>query len=230
MIISGIQKNSFVDFPGKLSAVVFTPGCNMNCFYCHNRMLISGGNSEELVDEDSFLNMLSDRKGFLDGVVVSGGEPTLQKDLGDFIKKVKKLGYPVKLDSNGTNPKVIEGLIDKGLVDYIAMDIKAPFDKYSEVCGTDVDIAQIKRSIEILKRGIVAYEFRTTVAPGLDMDDICEIARSIAGARLYVLQKCREIKGVDLRISYSPQFLLDAAIRIKGIVNRVETRGVAVSA
>ena len=89
MIISGIQKNSFVDFPGKLSAVVFTPGCNMNCFYCHNRMLISGVNSEELVDEDSFLEMLSDRKGFLDGVVVSGGEPTLQKDLRDFIKKVK---------------------------------------------------------------------------------------------------------------------------------------------
>jgi pyruvate formate lyase activating enzyme len=230
MIISGIQKNSFVDFPGKLSAVVFTPGCNMNCFYCHNRMLISSGNSEELVDEDSFLDMLSDRKGFLDGVVVSGGEPTLQKDLGDFIKKVKGLGYPVKLDTNGTNPKVIESLIDKGLVDYIAMDIKAPFDKYSEVCGTDVDIAGIKRSIEILKRGAVAYEFRTTVAPGLNMDDICEIARSISGARLYVLQKCREIKGVDLRISYSPQFLLDAAAKINGIVKRVETRGVAATA
>ena len=230
MIISGIQKNSFVDFPGKVSAVVFTPGCNMNCFYCLNRMLISSENNEGMMETDSFLNMLSNRKGFLDGVVVSGGEPTLQNDLGDFIKRVKNLGYPVKLDTNGSNPEAIESLIDKGLVDYIAMDIKAPLDRYSEICGRDVDIERIKRSIDILKRGTVAYEFRTTVAPGLNMDDIFKIARSIAGARLYVLQKCREIKGADMRISYSPQFLLDAAVKIKGIVNRVETRGVAVSA
>lgn len=230
MKISGIQKNSFVDFPGKLSAVVFTPGCNMNCFYCHNRILISGDNNTELIETDTFFEMISGRKSFLDGVVVTGGEPTLQKDLGDFIKKVKDLGYPVKLDTNGTNPKVIESLINKGLVDYIAMDVKAPFGKYNEICGVDVDIASIKRSIEILKRGTVDYEFRTTVAPGLDMDDLCEIAWSIAGARLYVLQKCREIKGLNLKISYGPQFLIDVAMKIKGIVKRVDTRGVAVSA
>ncbi|HOM03432.1 MAG TPA: anaerobic ribonucleoside-triphosphate reductase activating protein [Acetivibrio sp.] len=226
MRIAGIHNNSFVDFPGKLAAIVFTPGCNMNCFYCHNRTLISG-NSEELIDSDEVFKLLTKRKGFIEGVVVSGGEPTLQEDLEDFMEKVKSLGYAVKLDTNGTNPQAIENLIRKRLVDYIAMDVKAPFGKYNEVCCAKVDIERIKKSIEIIKSSKIDYEFRTTVAPGLDMDDILEIANDIAGARLYVLQKYRDISGKGIKGSHNPQFLLDAAARIKGIVRKVETRGVA---
>ncbi|HHV29120.1 anaerobic ribonucleoside-triphosphate reductase activating protein [Acetivibrio mesophilus] len=226
MKIAGIHKNSFVDFPGKLAIIAFTPGCNMNCFYCHNRTLISGS-SEEFIDTDDFFQLLTKRKGFIDGVVISGGEPTLQKDLEGFMEKVKSLGYAVKLDTNGTNPYAIENLIDKGLVDYIAMDVKAPFTKYNEVCCTNVDIESIKKSIEVLKNSAVDYEFRTTVAPGLEMDDIFEIAKGIAGARLYVLQKYRDVNGKATKDSHSPQFLLDAAVKIKGIVRQVETRGAA---
>lgn len=227
MKIAGLQKNSFVDFPGKVSAVVFTPGCNMNCFYCHNKTLISTGNNEKLIDTDEVFQLLLERKGFLDGVVVSGGEPTVQKDLEEFLKEVKGLGYPVKLDTNGTNPQVIESLIKEKLVDYIAMDIKAPFDKYEKVCGMYVDLDRIKKSIGILKDGAVDYEFRTTVALGLDIDDIHKIAKEIIDARLYVLQNYRSIKGQEGMVAYSPQFIVNASERIKGMVRQVETRGIA---
>ncbi|GAE90385.1 anaerobic ribonucleoside-triphosphate reductase activating protein [Acetivibrio straminisolvens] len=226
MRIAGIHKNSFVDFPGKLAVIVFTPGCNMNCFYCHNRTLISGS-SEKFIDADEVSKLLIKRKGFIDGVVISGGEPTLQKGLEGFMEKIKSLGYAVKLDTNGTNPHAIENLIQKGLLDYIAMDVKAPFGKYNEVCCTKVDIESIKKSIEIIKSSKIDYEFRTTVAPGLEMNDIFEIAKGIAGARLYVLQKYRDMDGKGTKDTHNPQFLLDAAARIKGIVQEVETRGAA---
>lgn len=226
MKIAGIQKNSFVDFPGKLAIVVFTPGCNMNCFYCHNRALISGGRTE-LVDTCEVLQLLAKRKRFIDGIVVSGGEPTLQKGLEAFLIKVKNLGYAVKVDTNGTKPQAMENLIQKRLVDYIAMDIKAPFDRYNEVCCANVDIESVKKSIEILRSGIVDYEFRTTIAPGLGIKDIVTMAKDIAGARLYVLQKYRDIDGKGTKDSHNPQFILDAALEIKGIVKQVETRGVA---
>lgn len=225
MQIAGIQKNSLIDFPGKISIVVFTPNCNMNCFYCHNQILISNNNAE-LIETDAFLKIIKKRKFFLDGVVITGGEPTLQKDLEDFIKKVKDLGYLVKLDTNGTNPKVIESLINENLVDYIAMDVKAPFSKYNEVCGVDINITNIKRSIEILKKGIVDYEFRTTVTPNLDMGDFYKIAYNLAGARLYVLQKCREVKGLDFKITYDDKYLIDIASKIKYYVQKITIRGI----
>jgi len=178
-------------------------------------------------DNDEVLELLVKRRGFIDGVVISGGEPTLQKDLEGFLEKVKSLGYAVKLDTNGTNPHVVENLVQNGLVDYIAMDVKAPFGKYNEICRTNVDVDSIKKSIEIIKSGKVDYEFRTTVAPGLEMDDIFEIARGIEGARLYVLQKKPDVSESAVKDFRNPQFLLDAAVRIKGIVQRVETRGVA---
>ncbi|NLD47312.1 MAG: anaerobic ribonucleoside-triphosphate reductase activating protein, partial [Clostridiaceae bacterium] len=153
MKIAGIQKNSFVDFPGKVSAVLFTPGCNMNCFYCHNRRLLSLNENEDVVEIDEVSQLLAKRKGFLDAVVISGGEPTLQTGLGRFLEKLKGIGYKVKLDTNGTNPQVIESLIGNNLVDYIAMDIKAPFERYSEVCCTDVDAESIRRSIKVLMEG-----------------------------------------------------------------------------
>ncbi|MFZ5987807.1 MAG: anaerobic ribonucleoside-triphosphate reductase activating protein [Bacillota bacterium] len=231
MRIAGIQKNSFVDYPGKVCAVLFTPGCNMDCFYCHNRMLLSGGERVNLIDMDKVLGFLTKRKGFLEGVVVTGGEPTLQDDLYDFLGTIKGMGYSVKLDTNGTNPRVIESLINKRMVDYIAMDIKAPFEKYEKVCGIKVKIESIKKSISLLKESAVDYEFRTTIAPGLNFDDIIKIANEVSGARLYVLQNYRSINAHDAKDhlkepSCSPEIILGAAESIKGTIRRVETRGV----
>lgn len=222
MKISGLQKNSFVDYPGRMCAVVFTPGCNMDCFYCHNRSLIEGG-YENLIAASEVLSFLESRKEFLDGVVVSGGEPTLQKGLLAFINAVKRLGYSVKLDTNGTNPEVVESLIDKGLIDYIAMDIKAPFEKYNEICRTEVDIDNIKRSINLLINSGIDYEFRTTLAPGLYTKDIMEIAEKISGARLYVLQRCRN--GNAEGIGYSAETVDYLVNGLSRLLKRVETRG-----
>lgn len=222
MKINGLQKNSFVDYPGKISAVLFTPGCNMDCFYCHNRILLDGS-KENLINSEDVLTFLESRKGFLDGVVVSGGEPTLQKGLLPFLNLVKGLGYPIKLDTNGTNPEVVKSCLDKGLLDYIAMDFKAPFNKYKDICRTEVDLDNIMRSVDLIINSGINYEFRTTLAPGLDLEDIVEIANQIRGAKLYVLQRCRNENEEGLGYSAdSIDYLVD---RIKSIVKMVETRG-----
>lgn len=224
MKISGLQKNSFVDFPGKISAVLFTPGCNMDCFYCHNRILLDS-DGEKIISCDDVLSFLESRKGFLDGVVVSGGEPTLQKGLLPFLNSVKSLGYPIKLDTNGTNPEVLKSCLDKGLLDYISMDFKAPLNKYKDICRTNVNLEDIKRSVDLIINSGINYEFRTTLAPGLDVDDIVEIAKQINGAKLYVLQRCRNEKGEGL--GYSAEFIEYLPGKIRGIVNAIETRGIS---
>ncbi|TYQ15765.1 UNVERIFIED_CONTAM: pyruvate formate lyase activating enzyme [Acetivibrio alkalicellulosi] len=225
MRIAGFHKNSFVDYPKKICAVVFTLSCNMNCFYCHNKMLIDENDANAVIDTTSILEFLKGRKGFLDGVTISGGEPTLQDDIEEFIKDVKRLGYLVKLDTNGTNPMVIDKLISKELIDYIAMDIKAPFKKYHKVCGTNINIDSIKKSIDILREERIDYEFRTTMAPGLDLNDIIEISRAISGASLYVLQKYRGVGKV------SGDLLLSGVLKhLSGRVNRIETRGIEICA
>lgn len=225
MKISGLQKNSFVDYPGKISAVIFTPGCNMDCFYCHNRILLDS-NCEKLISCEDVLTFLENRKGFLDGVVVSGGEPTLQKGLLSFLTYVKGLGYPIKLDTNGTNPEVVKSCLDKGLVDYIAMDFKAPLHKYKDICRTDVELGNIVKSIDLIINSGINYEFRTTLAPGLNADDIVEIAEQIRGAKLYVLQRCRNEEG----IGYSIQDIDCMMGKIKSYVNAVGSRGMSFTA
>ncbi len=185
MEIAGFIVNSFVDYPAHIACVVFTPGCNMNCWYCHNRSIINetkGG-----YDEDKILKIIADRKGFLDGVVISGGEPTLQPDLENFITKIKKIGLKVKLDTNGTNPEVLATLVNKNLVDYIAMDIKAPFEKYNKITIIP-NIEAVKESVKFIMGCGVDYEFRTTFAPNLQVDDIVSICKSIEGAKQYSLQ------------------------------------------
>lgn len=210
MKIAGLQKNSLVDYSSKVAAVVFTPGCNFDCFYCHNRSLLSACDDACMYDSKEILKFLEKRRGLLDGVVVSGGEPTLQKDLMVFLKDVKSLGFPVKLDTNGSRPAVIESIMEKGLVDYIAMDLKAPFERYDEICGVPVDIKAIRRSINFLMQGLVEYEFRTTVVPQLGVEDILTMAQSIEGARLYVLQQFRPVRDkggsrvTDLRQMQKP--------------------------
>ena len=182
-----MQKNSFVDYPSKISCVVFTPGCNMNCWYCHNREIIN--ESEGAYDEEQVLEFLKKRAGFLDAVVVSGGEATLQPDLVEFIKKVKAMGYLVTLDTNGTNPEVLTNLINEKLVDYVAMDIKAPFEKYNLVTPIKPEMLEnVKRSVEILKSANIAHEFRTTFAPNLTKEDIINLLREISPVKNYSLQ------------------------------------------
>ncbi|HHW22364.1 MAG TPA: anaerobic ribonucleoside-triphosphate reductase activating protein [Clostridiaceae bacterium] len=197
MRIAGLQKNSMVDYPGKISAVVFTQGCNMNCGYCHNRRLIKFTEDNEIYDEDSVLAFLEKRRGLLDGVVVSGGEPTLQKDLPCFLEKIRKMDFKTKLDTNGTNPECLRTLINNGLLDYVAMDIKAPLCKYGKICCSPVNTAKVMESIEILKNAFIEYEFRTTYTPELDDDDLRDISRIIKGAKKYVLQQYREVDRIE---------------------------------
>ena len=196
MQIIGMQKNSFVDYPSKISCVVFTPGCNMNCWYCHNREIIN--ESEGAYDEEQVLEFLKKRAGFLDAVVVSGGEATLQPDLVEFIKKVKAMGYLVKLDTNGTNPEVLTNLINEKLVDYVAMDIKAPFEKYNLVTPIKPEMLEnVKRSVEILKSANIAHEFRTTFAPNLTKEDIINLLREISPVKNYSLQMYVRLKFIE---------------------------------
>ena len=187
MFIAGYVKNSFVDYPGKIACSIFTVGCNMRCWYCHNSHILE--KSKIKVEESEILDFLQSRKGFLDGVVVSGGEPTLQPDLLEFLAKIKDMGYKVKLDTNGTNSKLLEKIIDLKLVDYVAMDIKAPLEKYSKITCTKNDLESINESIDLLLENTVDYEFRTTFSPDLTVEDIEEICKRIKGAKAYSIQK-----------------------------------------
>lgn len=188
MRIGGIQKCSLIDYPGKISAIIFTIGCNFHCPYCHNPELVNETATE--IPEDEVLEFLVRRKNLLDAVTITGGEPTIHEDLIPFIQKVKALGFLVKLDTNGTNPQLLETIQKNALVDYIAMDIKAPLYKYSASVGRPVDTENIKKSISLLIAGKIPYEFRTTVVKSLLMpEDIQSIGESIKGADTYYLQK-----------------------------------------
>lgn len=191
MIIAGLQKTSLVDYPGKVCAVVFLAGCNLNCFYCHNRSIISLDDVAEKLDEKNVFEFLQGRKGLLDGVCISGGEPTLQEGLEEFIRNIREMGYKVKLDTNGTNPEVIHNLLKKGLLDYIAMDIKATGSKYALVSGKNVPMEPILKSIDLVRNCSIDYEFRTTFVPQLAAWDIVEIADMIKGSKAYYLQQFR---------------------------------------
>lgn len=197
MLIGGLEKSSFVDFPGKMSAVVFTIGCNFRCGYCHNPELLKLSAAAK-ISEKKIISFLEKRKGKLDGVVITGGEPTLQNDLKPFIERVKKMGYLIKLDTNGSRPDVVLDLFQNNLLDYIAMDIKAPLYKYEAVVSRKADILNIQKSINLIMSSGINYEFRTTVArEELSADDLIQIAGIIKGARLYALQKFVPSKVYD---------------------------------
>lgn len=233
MRIAGMQKNSLVDYPGNIAAVLFTAGCNMNCYFCHNRHIIDPNCIDEAYDTNEVIGFLKIRRSFLDGAVISGGEPTLQPDLEEFIIEIKSLGYLVKLDTNGTNPLILKKLIEKDLVDYVAMDIKAPFDKYSEICGTEVDITAIKESIEIIMNSGCDYEFRTTFVPDLNKNDILQIVGVIRDAKRYVLQQFRmpqKQKGMEdirlYRTPHPPHVFTETISEIAPLVRSCFIRGV----
>ena len=186
MNIAGVQKVTLLDYPGKVACEIFTQGCNFECPFCQNSSLIPITNTGEFSEEEIF-EYLNLRKNILDGVVITGGEPTVQKDLKSFIKKIKDLGLLVKLDTNGGNPKVLQELIDEKLVDYVAMDIKNIFNKYNITAGKKINLDNIKKSIEILKASKIDYEFRTTIIKEMhSLDDIVSICKLVGNAKYYL--------------------------------------------
>lgn len=190
MRISGFQKMTLLDFPGRVACTVFTAGCNMRCPFCHNAALVTHIDNSVSFGEDEILDYLKKRKGLLDGVCITGGEPLLQAGIEDFIAKVKAIGYAVKLDTNGTFPEKLISLVDKGLVDYVAMDIKNCKEKYAATAGIGtLDINAIEQSVEFLLKGRVEFEFRTTIVKELHtVEDIAAIGKWIKGAPRYFLQ------------------------------------------
>ena len=169
MFIGGLQKVTLIDYPGKIACTVFCLGCNFRCGFCYNKELVlpEKTKSQIKIPEKEFFNFLKGRKNLLQGVTVSGGEPTIYEDLPDFIKKIKKLDYFVKLDTNGSNPEMLKDLIEKKLIDYVAMDIKAPLinTKYTQITGIKGILNKVKKSIKIIKNSGLDYEFRTTIVP-----------------------------------------------------------------
>jgi pyruvate formate lyase activating enzyme len=197
MILGGIQKNSLIDYPGKISCVLFTSGCNFACPYCHNPGLAKNNPSVSLKENEIYA-FLASRKGFLDGVVISGGEPTIHDDIESVCKNIKALGYPVKLDTNGSSPSVLKNLINEGLVDYIAMDIKTDPVLYSFFIKYGCESADILSSIKIIMNSAIDYEFRTTcVKPFINAPVIEKISSIINGANLYVLQHFQDKNVLD---------------------------------
>ena len=189
MIFGGFEKCTLVDYPGKVACMIFTIGCNFRCPYCHNPELVDE-TVEVTYSEATILDFLDTRQGLLDGVVITGGEPTMHEDLPRFIRRIKDKGFLVKLDTNGTNPKMLQQAIDEGLVDYIAMDIKSPLETYSQTVARPVDVESIRESIRILLSSLVDYEFRTTVVKSLlSPEDLKRIGETIRGAKSYYLQK-----------------------------------------
>ncbi|MFH1965481.1 MAG: anaerobic ribonucleoside-triphosphate reductase activating protein [Acidobacteriota bacterium] len=188
MRISGLEKCSFVDYPGKLAAVVFLKGCNMNCSYCHNQELLKGDASSQVINEDDLFRFLQRRTSLLDAVVITGGEPTLNENLPEFIRRIREFGFLVKLDTNGTNPAMVRALIEEGLLDYVAMDVKTILSQYNRLCRTLVDTGAIVRSVKLLLDADIEYEFRTTVYPGLTESTLYSLAELLTGADKWVLQ------------------------------------------
>jgi pyruvate formate lyase activating enzyme len=194
MIIGGLQKTSLIDYPGKVSCVCFVSGCNFRCPYCHNPDLIHQP-GKAFLEESEFFAFIRERRGFLDGVVVSGGEPTLQNDLPAFAGRIKREGYAVKLDTNGSHPRMIQELIAKGLVDYLAMDIKTDPSLYPLFMRSDADPECIRSSIKLIMASGIPHEFRTTcVRPIVAAETVETIGRLIQGCSLYVLQQVNPVK------------------------------------
>lgn len=234
MLVGGFEKLTLIDYPGEVAAIVFTRGCNFRCPFCYNPMLVvpneKAPSREGAFSEDYVLNFLKDRKGKLDGVVISGGEPTLQKDLIEFILKLKALNYKVKLDTNGTNPEILKNLINQKIINYVAMDLKAPLEKYSQVVKAPVDLNKITESIKILINSKMPYEFRTTVVPKLiSKNDINLMGVLIQNADRWFLQNFQSQSDlVDLSFqkenSFTDQEMLEMLEIGKKYVKKCEVR------
>ncbi len=229
MRICGLQKLTLLDYPQKTACTVFLGGCNFRCPFCHN-----GNLAEEIFDnqilEDEFFSFLKKRSGLLDGVCITGGEPTLNPDLKDFIKKIKSLGYLVKLDTNGTNPSTLSDLIQNNLIDYVAMDIKNSKSAYPETAGVmDLNLKAIEESVEILKSSYIDYEFRTTVVSEFHSEkNFTEIGKWLEGAKKYFLQSFRDSEFVLKKGLTAPkkEELISYKELLTGYIDFVDIRGI----
>jgi len=214
--IGGLQKLTLIDYPGRIATTVFLVGCNFRCPFCYSSEIVLPEKikKQPKILAKDFLKFLKERKKLIEGVVLCGGEPTISKGLIPLIKKIKKMGFSVKLDTNGSDPGVLKKLIDEKLVDYIAMDIKGPKEKYSEFVGRKVDVKKIQKSIDILKQGKTDYEFRSTVVLSLHTkEDVIEMAKWIRGAKRYYLQNFRPEKTINPEFEkikpYPQEYLLE---------------------
>ena len=251
--IAGLQKVSLLDFPGRIAATIFLAGCNLNCGYCHNRWMLRAEEVVEALSLEDCLRWLSTRRGRLDGVCISGGEPTLGANLPAFLRAIKQLGFATKLDTNGTLPERLQALLVEGTVDYVALDLKAPLDeRYGQVAGREVDVAAIRRTMALLRawiRGAAAagekagagarpaadaaprrgYEYRTTVAPLLDEAALGDIACELQPEERWVLQRFVPAEGVDPALAALPapdeEALAALAARLAQVAPGVRVRG-----
>jgi pyruvate formate lyase activating enzyme len=210
MKIGGLQKFSLIDYPGRISAIVFTQGCNFRCPYCHNPELVDPTQYGPILSEAEVISFLEKRRGKLDAVTLTGGEPTLQPDIDRFLQTLKKMGYLIKVDTNGSKPDVLERLIQGGLVDYLAMDVKGPLHKYRQIAGAEVQFRKIRKSIALITNSGIDHEFRTTIVRSqLVNGDLIAIAGLLKKARLYVLQTFVPLKTLCpdflVETSYTPE-------------------------
>lgn len=229
MILAGFQKMTLLDYPSHLACTVFLKGCNFRCPFCYNSSLVTNEPSSNDISEEEFFDFLNSRKGKLDGVAITGGEPLLSKDIVSFIKRIKDLGFKVKLDTNGTSYKLLQYLIDNKLVDYVAMDIKNSLKKYSLTTNCHCDIESISKSIEILLQGKVDYEFRTTVVKEFhDTLDFIDISNMIKGAKKYFIQSylCKDSVFDKSLSAHSKEKLEEFKEIVKKTVDNVFIRGV----
>lgn len=233
MLLCGLQKTTLLDFPGHVACTVFTGGCQFRCPYCQNGELVLNPAAYATVTEEEVFSFLKKRKGILEGVCITGGEPTLQPDLPAFIRKIKELGYLVKLDTNGYRPEVLGNLLEEGLLDYVAMDVKASKDKYARTVGLQgLDVSNLEQSVALLiSQDKIPYEFRTTVVKGLhDTDEFEEIGKWLSGAKALYLQGYQESGNVlEPKLcegSFEKSELECMAEKARKYIARVEVRGV----
>ena len=230
MKIGGLQETSLIDYPDTISAIIWTMGCNFNCPFCYNPQLVT--EKTKPISTEEVLSFLKKRQGKLEGVSITGGEPLLQKDLKTFLKKIRTLGYLIKIDTNGAYPKILEHLLKENLIDYIAMDIKAPPKKYEQLTATKINIKDIEKSIQITQQSERDYEFRTTYVPSyLKKNDIIQIAQWLQGSKKFYLQQYKNntphlSKKLDLLQPYKKEYILETYNKIKPYFDECYTRGI----
>lgn len=231
MKIGGLQKLTLIDYPDKVAATVFLIGCDFSCPFCQNPELVEPEEikKQSRIEERDFFNFLDRRKEFLEGVCITGGEPTIQSDLIDFIKKIKQKGFLIKLDTNGSNPEVLSKLVNKHLLDFVAMDIKTSLDKYEKAIGIEFDLNKINKSIDLIKNSGIDYEFRTTVVPGIiEEKDIEEIGKWLKGVKKIALQQFQNKKVLDKEFKkiqpYSEEILKEFQKILEKYIEKVELR------
>lgn len=227
--IHGFNKLTLLDYPGRLAGTIFLGSCNFRCPFCHNAGLVLSPDREPVIPAEEVLGTLRKRRGILEGVCITGGEPTVNRELPELIKKIRELGYPVKLDTNGSNPQMLKELVNRGMLDYVAMDIKNSPEKYGLTAGiSQIQLSDINESVEFLKTGTVDYEFRTTVVRELHRrEDFQKIGHWLAGSRRYFLQAYKESEQVIRPVfsGYSKEKLENFRQMLLEEIPQVEIRG-----